>query len=108
MKIQNTNVQPPQPDAKTKAVETQEAAKAARAAYLERSGGSKPVGGSSASTDEVSLSSLSQQVRVNQPDAEEREAKIGALAAVVASGSYEIDPLQLSRSIIAESEQAGF
>lgn len=58
-------------------------------------------------SDQVSLSSLSAQLGSGQSDVPVHAARLGSLAADVASGQYRVDPELVSASIIQHSLQMG-
>lgn len=83
---------------------------------LDRSAGAAPaarygagnaagINGNDANSDQINLSDLSRQLRVEQPDSAERQNRIEALAAAYAAGSYNVDPLTVSQRIVDDAIQ---
>jgi len=58
---------------------------------------------SKGASDEVQLSSLSEQVRVLAQTSPERSQRLERLAAAVAAGQYNVDPLEVSRGIVQDA-----
>ncbi|MEZ5400946.1 MAG: flagellar biosynthesis anti-sigma factor FlgM [Bryobacteraceae bacterium] len=106
MKIEHTSVQASQGDLAAKQARdtgaARELARAGQAAYREAADG-----GTAGPTDAVSLSSLSRQVLTEESSSPEREARVQELSALVSSGNYQVDPVELSRSIITDAERPG-
>ncbi len=63
-------------------------------------GGSGGRKSSSASSDQVQLSSLGSQLSAMQSDSPQRGARVDQLAAMVANGSYSVDSKSVSSSIL--------
>ncbi len=109
MKVQHTNVQPqPAPDPRTNLTEARDVNTSNRVVNRDGNRVANRDGrvGKSEQPDEVSLSSFSRQIRLQQPGSEERESRIEALSALVDRGAYHVDSQQLSRSLIADAEHA--
>jgi anti-sigma28 factor (negative regulator of flagellin synthesis) len=61
---------------------------------------------SSASTDRVQLSKLSESVRASDGESPERTARLQALSDSVQTGRYRVDSIELSKSIIKDATGA--
>lgn len=71
-----------------------------------KSSGSRGESGRATRSDQVSLSSLSGFLSVQQPDSQQQTAKIAQLSAAVGAGRYSVDAQALSGSIIQQSLRA--
>jgi flagellar biosynthesis anti-sigma factor FlgM len=60
-------------------------------------------GAANTSTDEVQLSSLSEQIRAQNSNSPERAAHLEKLSAAIDAGTYRVDSTEISRNIIDES-----
>jgi flagellar biosynthesis anti-sigma factor FlgM len=61
------------------------------------------VGAGNASTDEVQLSNLSEQIRAEDSSSPERAAHLEKLSSAVDAGTYRVDATAISRKIIDDS-----
>ena len=79
--------------------------RSAGAASTARYGVGNPQGSSNSAygSDEISLSGLSQQLRELSSDSPERQERIQALAAAFAAGTYNVDPMQVSKGIVDDA-----
>lgn len=67
--------------------------------------GSGSSDGYGSSSDQISLSSLSQQLRTLDVSSPERDQKIQSLQAAYAKGTYQPDPAVIAKSMVTDATQ---